>query len=81
MKNNNIKPIITNNMNIKNLIENDTNGNYFRMLTSIMQKFNLKNSPTKFLTTIKNNQINVKKKPVKRKFTPTKISVGPALIF
>ena len=31
----------------KYLIENDTNGNYFRMLTSIMQKFNLINLENK----------------------------------
>ena len=33
----------------KYLIDNDTNGNYFRMLTSIMQKFNLKNLESKDL--------------------------------
>ena len=40
----------------KYLIENDTNGNYFRMLTSIMQKFNLKNLENKGNKKISNNQ-------------------------
>ena len=41
----------------KYLIENDSNGNYFRMLTSIMQKFNLKN-----LENIANKKFNEKEK-------------------
>ena len=43
----------------KYLIENDSNGNYFRMLTSIMQKFNLKN-----LENNANKKINEKEKKI-----------------